>query len=81
MATIRFFGHEVPVGNNDAQDRQRAAAQGRLLNEMTAADLPGVVAHHKHMQQVNAARAKQEREEERAIGRLIAQEEARYEQG
>jgi len=69
MASVRFFGREIPVGSNRAEDRQRDSAQGNLLKEMTDAALPQTVAHHNQLQKARAAQAKQLRDEARAIAR------------
>jgi len=71
MATVRFLGREIPVGSNNPTDRQRDAAQGRVLEEMAEAAMPGVIAQHKQLQQLKAAQAKQIRDEARAIARQL----------
>ena len=66
MATVRFLGRDVPVGNSD---RTRDAAQGAVLQEMADAAMPSAIAQHKKLQQLKAAQAKQLRDEARAIAR------------
>ena len=69
MASVRFFGRDVPVGSNRPEDRQRDTAQGNLLREMTDAALPQAAAHQRELQRLQAAHAKQLRDEARAIAR------------
>ena len=69
MASVRFFGREIPLGSNRPEDRQRDTAQGNLLNEMTNAALPQVVANQRELQRLKAAQAKQLRDEARAIAK------------
>ena len=69
MASVRFFGREIPVGSNRPEDRQRDTAQGNLLKEMTDAALPQVVANQRDLQRAQAAQAKQLRDEARAIAK------------
>lgn len=69
MASVRFFGRDIPVGGNRPEDRQRDAQQGQLLSEMTDAALPQTVAAFHQLQKAKAAQAKQLREEARAIAK------------
>lgn len=69
MASVRFFGRDLPLGSNRPEDRQRDSAQGNLLKEMTDAALPQTVAHQQELQRLKARQAKQFRDEQRAIAR------------
>ena len=69
MASVRFFGREIPVGSTRPEDRQRDSAQGNLLKEMTDAALPQTVANQRELQRLQAAHAKQLRDEARAIAK------------
>ncbi len=71
MASVRFFGREIPVGSNRPEDRQRDTAQGNLLKEMTDAALPQTVANQRELQRLRAQQAKQKRDDARAIARLF----------
>jgi hypothetical protein len=69
MASVRFFGREIPVGSNRPEDRQRDTAQGNLIKEMTDAALPQTVANQRELQRAQAAQTKQLRDEARAIAK------------
>jgi len=69
MASVRFFGRDVPLGSGRPEDRQRDSQQGHVVSEMVDQSLPQSIAHFKELQKAKAAQAKQQRDDARAIAK------------